>query len=594
MALWQTLLLILATLHAGAGNAHGEAPGELLAGSGKAPMAVYFQEVGMYGYGRPSNVVREEGAPLYARALWLEQPSNGGRFLFVSCELAFITRNVKDTVLHRLGQEAGLPTITEAALMLTATHTHAAPGGFASDALFNVSTGGYHCGVFEGVVNGIVAAILAAHSDLRPSHLLWGEHRVEDDVPVAWNRAINAHLRNPEADPGIDAHRTHLALDRTMVGLRTKPVDASAGCSIHWFGVHATCVDNRNTRISGDNKGHASALMEQRHPGLVAIHAQAKAGDVSPNYHGADRGLRRRSALYRRKDHGHAHAADNGALQADAAERLLNRGPLDTLAPSLRTVLIHVPMDRMPVDPDLVSGREGLTTAPGCYGVAFTQGTPVDGKGAPRWLLDLAWTFSFRRERYQGPEARELIAAHGPKRIAINAQAGTILGEKPDRSLSAKASFPDVKRQAAHMGSEPLVQQTVPVQLAVIGPIALVGLPGEITTVAGQRLENVVMDALAPLGVKRVVISSYANAYIGYVTTPEEYAVQTYEGGHTLFGPWELAGFQTAYRGAARQLLSDTAEAAKQRAVEPPSHDPELLLRRSFKGSCPPALQDRP
>lgn len=584
LAQWRALLLgATALLHGEAMHARAGSPGALLAGTGKAAMAVFFPEVGMYGYGRPGNVVREEGTPLYVRALWLEQPSSGERFLFVSCELAFITRNVKDTVLHRLASTEGIPPIHEAMLMLTATHTHAAPGGFASDALFNVSTGGYHCGVFEGVVEGIVAAILAAHRDLRPSHLLWGEHRLEDAVPVGWNRALKAHKRNPEAAPGLDAHHTHLALDRTMVGLRTLPEDGSVGCSVNWFGVHATCVDNRNTRISGDNKGHASALMEQRHPGLVAMHVQAKAGDVSPNYHGADRRMRRSTARYRRKDHGHAHAADNGALQADAAEHFLSSAELDTLSPALRTTLLHVPMDRMPVDADLVGGRDGLTTAPGCYGVAFTQGTPVDGRGAPRWLLDLAWTFAFRRERYQGPAARELVAAHGPKRIAINAQAGTILGEKPHRSLSAKASFPDVKRQSAHMGSEPLVQQTVPVQLAVMGSLALVGLPGEITTVAGQRLEHVVKEALAPLGVQRVVISSYANAYIGYVTTPEEYAVQTYEGGHTLFGPWELAGFQTAFRWAARQLLGEPVPGQ----VSAPRHDPELLLRRSFKGSCP-------
>lgn len=33
------------------------------------------------------------------------------------------------------------------------------------------------------------------------------------------------------------------------------------------------------------------------------------------------------------------------------------------------------------------------------------------------------------------------------------------------------------------------------------------------------------------------VVVSCANGYVGYVTTPEEYSVQHYEGGHALYGP---------------------------------------------------------
>ena len=39
----------------------------------------------------------------------------------------------------------------------------------------------------------------------------------------------------------------------------------------------------------------------------------------------------------------------------------------------------------------------------------------------------------------------------------------------------------------------------------------------------------------------------YSNAYFHYVTTPEEYDEQRYEGGSTLFGRWQLpALMQTA------------------------------------------------
>jgi len=40
-----------------------------------------------------------------------------------------------------------------------------------------------------------------------------------------------------------------------------------------------------------------------------------------------------------------------------------------------------------------------------------------------------------------------------------------------------------------------------------------------------------------------VVISALANTYIDYVTTPEEYNVQRYEGASTIYGPYTLPAF---------------------------------------------------
>jgi neutral ceramidase len=54
---------------------------------------------------------------------------------------------------------------------------------------------------------------------------------------------------------------------------------------------------------------------------------------------------------------------------------------------------------------------------------------------------------------------------------------------------------------------------------------------------AGRRFEAAVKASLDGSGVERVIVSSVANEYFGYVTTPDEYALQFYEGGHTLYGP---------------------------------------------------------
>jgi len=82
------------------------------------------------------------------------------------------------------------------------------------------------------------------------------------------------------------------------------------------------------------------------------------------------------------------------------------------------------------------------------------------------------------------------------------------------------------------------VQERVPVQLLRIGQLYLIGIPGEVTIVAGLRMRRAVA-AVVGAELHNVLVAGYSNAYIHYVTTPEEYEAQRYEGGSTLFGRWE-------------------------------------------------------
>jgi hypothetical protein len=51
----------------------------------------------------------------------------------------------------------------------------------------------------------------------------------------------------------------------------------------------------------------------------------------------------------------------------------------------------------------------------------------------------------------------------------------------------------------------------------------------------GRRLEAALRPVL-PAGVTDPVVVGLANGYMGYLTTPEEYQMQHYEGGHTVYG----------------------------------------------------------
>jgi neutral ceramidase len=104
----------------------------------------------------------------------------------------------------------------------------------------------------------------------------------------------------------------------------------------------------------------------------------------------------------------------------------------------------------------------------------------------------------------------------------------------------------------------PLVQERVPVQLIKVGPLYLLGVPGEATIVSGLRLRRAVAEVTGA-DLRDVLVAGYANAYIHYITTPEEYTEQRYEGGSTLFGRWELPALEQAARALATAMRDGAA-----------------------------------
>lgn len=88
----------------------------------------------------------------------------------------------------------------------------------------------------------------------------------------------------------------------------------------------------------------------------------------------------------------------------------------------------------------------------------------------------------------------------------------------------------------------PLVPHVLPLQLIKIGQVALAGVPAEFTSTAGRRLKASLRAVLGN-AISYVAVSNYTNAYSGYVTTPQEYDAQHYEGASTLYGPHTLAAY---------------------------------------------------
>jgi neutral ceramidase len=84
----------------------------------------------------------------------------------------------------------------------------------------------------------------------------------------------------------------------------------------------------------------------------------------------------------------------------------------------------------------------------------------------------------------------------------------------------------------------------VPISVLRIGDHALAALPGEATKEMGARVKAALLETMGGAGVRRVVIAGLAGDYIQYITTPEEYGQQSYEGASTLFGVNEATFLQ--------------------------------------------------
>jgi neutral ceramidase len=254
------------------------------------------------------------------------------------------------------------------------------------------------------------------------------------------------------------------------------------------------------------------------------------------------------------------------------------------LQPQLDWAHAFVDFSDVEVDPRFVSGRTGLRTSPAEIGVAMFFGTE-EGPGLPRRLRFVQrWATHTRRFLGRTAADAERDRSQAQKIPLVESGRRRILGVERLRRLPLPWNLHASLRLVRELDRDdplpkPWTPNVLPVQLFTIGALAIAAVPGEFTTVAGRRLRESIRQAL---GVTHVVLAGYANAYAGYVTTPEEYTLQDYEGASTHFGQWTLPAWQTSFDRLARRMLG--IEPAPQ--VEPRPHvfTPEELETRAFRG----------
>src|SRR3954454_21715893 len=213
-----------------------------------------------------------------SRAFVLVDRASGERLVYVVADIGMFFRNVRDAILARLDPAL----YREDNVLLTATHTHAGVAGYSCYRLYNMTTNGFRPRTYQAIVDGVVASVEQAERDLAPGRLFVSRGELRD---ASVNRSPQAFDRNPAADRMLFPDR----IDPTSSLLRLERRGQTVGV-VNWFATPGTSLTNRNTLISGDNKGYAAWRWESDEPRLVAAFAQSNAGDMSPNVPDAAQG----------------------------------------------------------------------------------------------------------------------------------------------------------------------------------------------------------------------------------------------------------------------------------------------------------------
>ncbi len=483
----------------------GEKDASYLLGRGIADVTGEPAEVGMMGYARLEQQTSGIHLRQRSRAFIVADRSSDERVVVVTTDVGMIFAGVRDAVLRRLAQRHG-SLYDGRNVLLTGTHTHAGPGGFSCYTLYNVSAFGFHEKTFNAMVDGIFESIERAHADLAPGTLSLARGKLAN---ASVNRSLRAFGSNPAAD------RRHFpgAIDPTTTLLRVERGGRSVG-AINWFATHGTSLSPDNTLISGDNKGYAAYHWEHEvagvdyhagKPGFVAAFAQTNAGDMTPNL-----ALRPGTGP---TDDEYANTRVIGRRQYDAAASLM-RQQGQRLRGGVDSRISYIDISDTTVRPELTGDGKKHSTCSAALGAAFAAGSTEDGPG-PSIFDEGAGNNPFfgtiSEALYQA--SPELEECQAPKAILLAT------------------------------GALGWTARILPVQLIRIGSLYLVALAQEVTIVAGLRLRRAAAKELG-VGIENVLVQGYANDYAGYVTTPEEYDQQAYEGGHTMFGRWQLPAYQ--------------------------------------------------
>ncbi|KAE8283769.1 Neutral ceramidase [Larimichthys crocea] len=515
-------------------------------GAGRADCTGPPAEIPLMGYANPQQTAAGIHTRLYSRAFIVDDGKR--RVVFVTADVGMISQRLRLEVLQALQVKYG-DLYRQENVVLSGTHTHCGLGGYFQYTLFMMSCKGYIKESIKPLVNGIVKSIDIAHDTMKPGRIYRNRGELDDS---SLNRSPQSYLNNPKDE----RHRYEWNTDKQVLVLKFTDLNGDGIGMLSWFAVHAVSMNYTNRMVSSDNMGYASYLLEQdENPGelpgqgrFVAGFSSSNLGDVSPNTKGphcANTGL----------------PCDylNSSCPVGGTKMCKAFGPGEDMFDSTRIIGYNIYRKAKELYDSAVEEVSGVlhfahqwvnmtdvtvqindthtvSTCKPALGHSFAAGT-TDGGGDLNFSQGAVEGDPFWdgiRDAIMGKPSNQTQECHHPKPILFS---------------TGEMNVP-----------LPWHPQIVDVQMITIGSVAVVAVPGEMTTMSGRRLREAVKQELESEGAfsdSEVVIAGLSNVYTHYITTYEEYQVQRYEGASTIYGPHTLSAYLQKYRGLARAIAQD-------------------------------------
>ncbi len=528
---WLALpVLLLATiLPASAHAATKSSP--LQAGAGQADITPPKTGYYLGGWTRADRLAKGQSTRLYANALVLDRGDT--KIALVAVELFSVAAGLQEDVAREVADLG----FDQSTVLLAASHTHSGPGAFSNNPTYNTAAPSAETignpssfaeffdpkpadrQLYTFLVKQIAASIRRAYGDRAPAEAAWGHSRLTD---VTVNRSIEAHLANygidvpfgegradmapggrlSTIDPIVDVLRVDKIRKSTKKGGKTRHIPIGAYSN---FADHGTVVKSETEAYSGDHHAAAWRLFVDRLRKSQTIPRLQTVVNVYPNGAEGDQSAGLTHT-------GVAGAVEVGQKESDAmfeawqdAGKKLSRTPRMDVRWT-RSCFCGRSTATGPVADKGVVGAGFLTGSEEGRGPLFDlTGVPLEGKTSP---VD---------DPVQGRKIQVDVASPPP------------------------ATVYSVLR---------------------IGDGALATVPGEPTKEVGVRVRKAVLAELAPAGVKSITIAGLAQDFIQYITTPEEYGTQSYEGASTLYGKNQATFMQERLAELARAMATGAAAPA--------------------------------
>ncbi len=520
-----------------------------------------------------------KGIYMRTRARAFIAADDNERIVLVSAEVPLISTGVYFGVIKKLKEEFG-SLYTEKNVVVSATHTHSAPGGFFRTYLLNIFAGlGFSKTNYDAIIEGVFQAIVKANNNLSPGRIVLNSEQTSYEVGqrLNYSRSPQAYQLNNDIEEYKLPNGEYDNTQRTVTQLRFVKDDNTEIGAYHWIPVHPNMSGSHRFLINGDVNGLASYRLEKEHGTdyfedntFVAAFAYNAASDTSSNlpedvdvfsalYPDENIKLDNRGAWIADGRHDYERMAMRADTVMEIVDNLYTEGgtPLEGGIDSRQ---MFVPFTNFEIRPEFIGvediyyedllgeTKDNRRLCQGAAGVSFLAGSMEDGNSGmvnresnPRTDMTDYSTVDFSTLSSGAlPVITGLLLE-----VLMNSEKSH---EEMDCQLEKSIAISLDEVNTLFPNGKPWNLKQ-PVQIFRIGQLAIITLPVEVSTMSGRRLRKALKNVMPDID--HVVVTSQSNGTGQYLTTRQEYSSQQYEGGSTLLGPYEL--------NAATQMVHDLA-----------------------------------